>query len=42
MIDLEENLKVLVGSNDAVYFDDSKLDYTKSLFGFGQYKLLRV
>lgn len=37
-----EDVKLLIEKRQTAYFDGCKLDYTKSFFGLGQYRLLRV
>lgn len=37
-----EGIKFLVDSNQSSYFENVKLDFTKNMFGFGEYKLLNV
>jgi len=37
-----EGIKFVVDSNQSSYFKSVKLDYTKNLFGMGEFKLLKV
>ncbi|MBO8155107.1 MAG: hypothetical protein H0Z32_01490 [Bacillaceae bacterium] len=37
-----EKLRFLIGQHTTPYVENTKLDYVKSVFGFGQFKLLRV
>lgn len=37
-----DDLKLLISERDAPYFNNQKLDYTKSLFGYGHYQLISV
>lgn len=37
-----DGIKLLIGERDRPYFEGRKLDYTKSMFGFGQFLLLNV
>ena len=38
----QDGIEFLVHERDKVYFDHVKIDYVKTLFGGGQFKLLRV
>lgn len=38
----ESGIKFLVNERDKVYFNNAKIDYTKSLFGGGQFVVLKV
>jgi Fe-S cluster assembly iron-binding protein IscA len=38
----QDRIKFLVNERDKVYFEHVKIDYVKSLFGGGQFKVLRV
>ncbi|CEG27395.1 hypothetical protein [Bacillus sp. B-jedd] len=37
-----EDLKILIHENDMVYFNDTKLDYVKDVFGSGRFQLLKI
>lgn len=37
-----DDVKLLIAKRDAPYFEDRKLDYTKSFLGLGQFRLLHV
>jgi Fe-S cluster assembly iron-binding protein IscA len=37
-----EGIQFLVHEKDKVYFDEAKIDYVKTLFGGGEFKVLRV
>lgn len=38
----QDGIQLLVNERDKVYFEHTKLDYVKTLFGGGQFKVLRV
>ena len=38
----QDGIQFLVNERDKVYFENTKLDYVKALFGGGQFKVLRV
>ena len=38
----QDGIQFLVNDRDQVYFNDVKLDYVKSLFGGGEFKILHV
>ncbi|WP_283244068.1 hypothetical protein [Bacillus suaedaesalsae] len=38
----EEGIQFLVHERNRIYFDRAKIDYTKSLFGGGQFVVLQV
>jgi Fe-S cluster assembly iron-binding protein IscA len=38
----ESGIQFLVNERDKVYFNNAKIDYTKSLFGGGQFVVLKV
>lgn len=38
----ESGIKFLVNERDMVYFNNAKIDYTKSLFGGGKFVVLKV
>lgn len=37
-----DGIKFVIHKNQAPYFNQVKLDYTKNMFGIGEYTLLRV
>jgi uncharacterized protein YneR len=37
-----DGIQFLVHEKDKVYFDESKIDYVRTLFGGGEFKVLRV
>ena len=37
-----DEVSVLIHERDLVYFNQSKLDYTKDVFGIGKFNLLKV
>jgi Fe-S cluster assembly iron-binding protein IscA len=37
-----EGIKFLYDENQAPYFSKAKVDYTKNLFGTGEFKVLQV
>jgi len=37
-----DGIQFLINERDQVYFNNVKIDYTKSLFGGGQFTILRV
>ncbi|WML48195.1 hypothetical protein RCG23_23515 [Neobacillus sp. PS3-34] len=37
-----EELQILIHEKDNVYFDNTKLDYTKDVFGNGKFQLLKI
>lgn len=37
-----EGIKFIIASNQTPYFQDTKLDYIKGVFGMGEFKILRV
>ncbi|EIJ82659.1 hypothetical protein [Bacillus methanolicus] len=37
-----DDIKILIHSKDFVYFDHTKLDYVKDVFGNGRFQLIRV
>jgi len=38
----QDGIRFLVNERDQVYFNSVKIDYVKTLFGGGQFKVLRV
>jgi Fe-S cluster assembly iron-binding protein IscA len=38
----ESGIQFLVNERDRVYFENTKIDYVKTLFGGGQFKVIRV
>ena len=38
----QDGIRFLINERDQVYFNDVKIDYVKTLFGGGQFKVLRV
>jgi Fe-S cluster assembly iron-binding protein IscA len=38
----QDGIQFLVNERDQVYFERTKIDYIKSLFGGGQFKVLQV
>lgn len=37
-----DGVKFVIDENQAPYFNNVKLDYTKGMFGMGEYKLIRL
>jgi len=37
-----DGIKFLINSSQSSYFENVKLDYTKGMFGMGEFKLVRV
>ncbi|MBM7573265.1 hypothetical protein [Aquibacillus albus] len=38
----ENGIKFLISEKDSVYFNNAKIDYINTLFGGGQFQVLRV
>jgi Fe-S cluster assembly iron-binding protein IscA len=38
----ESGIQFLVNKRDKVYFENTKIDYVKTIFGGGQFKVIRV
>ncbi|WP_180953637.1 hypothetical protein [Bacillus sp. T33-2] len=37
-----EDISILINEKDKVYFENTKLDYVKDVFGSGRFQLLKV